>query len=67
MDRQIFWVSLLITAIIGAWLWNQVTAAVSGPLTPLLNFAAGFAVAGAAVLLARHAARRDGGRKGGKK
>jgi hypothetical protein len=32
------------------------TGAVSGPLTPLLNFAAGFAVAGAPVLLARHIA-----------
>jgi hypothetical protein len=49
-------VSLLITATIGTWLWAQATGAVSGPLTPLLSFAAGFAVAGAAVLLARHIA-----------
>jgi hypothetical protein len=63
MDRQLFWVSLLITATIGTWLWNQATGAVSGPLTPLLNFAAGFAVAGAAVLLARHVTSLDGGSK----
>lgn len=63
MDRPLFWVSLLITATIGTWLWNQATGAVSGQLTPLLNFAAGFAVAGAAVLLARHIASLDRGSK----
>jgi hypothetical protein len=63
MDRQLFWVSLLITATIGTWLWNQTTGVVSGPPTPLLNFAAGFAVAGVAVLLARHFASLDGGSK----
>lgn len=63
MDRSLFWVSLLIMATIGTWFWNQVTGAVSGPLTPLLNFAAGFAVAGAAVLLARHIASLDRGSK----
>jgi hypothetical protein len=67
MDRQIFWMSLLIVAIIGTWLWNHVSPVVSGSLTPLLNFVAGFAVAGAAVLLARRAARLDGGGKGGRK
>ena len=56
MDRQLFWVSLLIAATLGTWLWSRVTGAVSGPLMPLLNFAAGFAVAGAAVLVARHVA-----------
>jgi hypothetical protein len=49
MDRQLFWGSLLITATIGTWLWNQATGAVSGSLTPLLNMDAGFAVAGGAV------------------
>jgi hypothetical protein len=36
---------------------------VSGPLTPLLNVATGFVVAGAAVLLARHVVGLDGGGK----
>jgi hypothetical protein len=61
VDRPLFWVSLLITATIGTWLWNQATGAVSGSLTPVLNIAAGFAVAGAAMLLARHIASLVGG------
>lgn len=66
MDHQFFWACVLFTAVVGTWLWNEATAALSGPLTPLLNFAAGFAVAGAAVLLARRAAKLVGEGKSGK-
>ena len=63
MDRRLFWLSLLITATIGTWLWHHVTGALSESFAPLLNFAGGFAVAGAAVLIARYLAGLDRDRK----
>jgi hypothetical protein len=67
MDRQRFWLTLLFVAILGSWLWNRATAVLHGPVTPLLNFAAGVAVAGLAVLLARHVAKLNDGGRGGRK